>query len=39
LAERYGYAVTFAGIGDADPELGAPTQLARFERAAAEAIA
>lgn len=36
-AERFGYTVTFLPIGDVDPELGAPTQLARFERAQAEA--
>jgi 3' terminal RNA ribose 2'-O-methyltransferase Hen1 len=32
VAERFGYQVTFDGIGPEDPELGAPTQLARFER-------
>jgi small RNA 2'-O-methyltransferase len=31
VANRNGYAVTFGGIGDADSDLGAPTQTARFE--------
>jgi 3' terminal RNA ribose 2'-O-methyltransferase Hen1 len=30
VADRHGYSVTFAGIGAADPELGAPTQMAVF---------
>ena len=30
VARRNGYAVTFAGIGEADPELGSPTQMADF---------
>lgn len=30
VAARNGYAVRFAGIGEADPELGAPTQTATF---------
>lgn len=30
VAERFGYAVRFEGIGEADPELGAPTQMAVF---------
>lgn len=33
VAERYGYVVDVGGIGDADPELGAPSQLAVFTRA------
>ena len=37
-AERFGYAVNFVGIGELDPELGAPTQLARFERLMPEAV-
>lgn len=32
VAERRGYRVRFAGIGEADPALGAPTQMAVFER-------
>ena len=32
VAERYGYAVRFTGIGEADPGLGSPTQMAVFER-------
>jgi 3' terminal RNA ribose 2'-O-methyltransferase Hen1 len=31
IAERYGYTVTFSGIGDVDPVVGTPTQMARFE--------
>lgn len=30
VAGRNGYSVRFAGIGEADPELGAPTQTATF---------
>jgi 3' terminal RNA ribose 2'-O-methyltransferase Hen1 len=30
IAERHGYSVRFAGIGDADASLGAPTQMAVF---------
>ncbi|SDD05572.1 3' terminal RNA ribose 2'-O-methyltransferase Hen1 [Nocardioides lianchengensis] len=33
VAERNGYDVELRGIGDPDPELGAPTQLAVFRRA------
>lgn len=29
---RHGYAVAFAGIGEPDPELGAPTQMGVFTR-------
>jgi 3' terminal RNA ribose 2'-O-methyltransferase Hen1 len=33
-AATYGYTVTFTGVGESDPELGYPTQLATFERSA-----
>jgi 3' terminal RNA ribose 2'-O-methyltransferase Hen1 len=33
-ANRFGYAVRFAPIGELDAELGAPTQMAVFERGA-----
>jgi 3' terminal RNA ribose 2'-O-methyltransferase Hen1 len=32
VAERFGYAVRFQGIGEADSELGSPSQMAIFER-------
>jgi hypothetical protein len=32
VAERCGYEVRLEGIGEADPELGAPTQMAVFTR-------
>ncbi len=32
VAQRHGYAVSFEGIGPADPELGSPTQMAVFTR-------
>ena len=32
VAARFGYAVTFEGIGTEDPEVGAPTQMAVFKR-------
>ncbi|MEL4356483.1 MULTISPECIES: 3' terminal RNA ribose 2'-O-methyltransferase Hen1 [unclassified Luteococcus] len=32
VAQAYGYRVTLGGIGDDDPELGPPTQLAVFTR-------
>jgi 3' terminal RNA ribose 2'-O-methyltransferase Hen1 len=32
VADRFGYAVRFQGIGEADPELGPPSQMAIFER-------
>jgi len=32
VAERRGYGVTYAGVGDEDAELGHPTQLAVFAR-------
>lgn len=35
LAEQHGYGVRFEPIGETDPELGAPTQMAVFEREAA----
>jgi len=34
VAERHGYGVYFCDIGEVDPELGASTQMAMFERAA-----
>ena len=39
VAGRHGYAVTLSGIGDDDPEVGPPTQMAVFTRADAEAAA
>ncbi|HEY8470776.1 MAG TPA: 3' terminal RNA ribose 2'-O-methyltransferase Hen1 [Longimicrobiales bacterium] len=32
VAERFGYAVRFLPVGPEDPELGAPTQMAVFDR-------
>ena len=32
VAERHGYGVRFEGIGEIDPEFGAPSQMAIFER-------
>jgi hypothetical protein len=32
VAERHGYAVAISGIGEADPALGAPSQMAVFRR-------
>jgi 3' terminal RNA ribose 2'-O-methyltransferase Hen1 len=32
VAREYGYSVAYAPVGDEDPEVGAPTQLARFTR-------
>ncbi|MFF3859236.1 3' terminal RNA ribose 2'-O-methyltransferase Hen1 [Streptomyces sp. NPDC002209] len=32
VAERYGYAAEFAPVGDDDPEVGPPTQMAVFTR-------
>ena len=32
VAERYGYTVRTEGLGETDPELGAPSQMAVFER-------
>jgi hypothetical protein len=34
IAGRFGYAVRFEPIGEADPELGPPSQMAIFERGA-----
>jgi 3' terminal RNA ribose 2'-O-methyltransferase Hen1 len=34
VASQYGYRLRFAGVGDDDPEVGAPTQLATFTREA-----
>lgn len=34
VAERHGYAVEFRGVGEADDDLGTPTQLALFTREA-----
>jgi hypothetical protein len=31
-AGRYGYRVRIAGVGDADPEAGTPTQMGVFDR-------
>ncbi|MFF3644461.1 3' terminal RNA ribose 2'-O-methyltransferase Hen1 [Streptomyces sp. NPDC002564] len=33
VAERHGYGVEFAPVGDDDPEVGPPTQMALFTRA------
>ncbi|BCJ65346.1 3' terminal RNA ribose 2'-O-methyltransferase Hen1 [Polymorphospora rubra] len=33
VAGRYGYTVGFTGVGDDDPQVGTPTQLALFTRA------
>jgi 3' terminal RNA ribose 2'-O-methyltransferase Hen1 len=35
VAERHGYRVRFEPVGEVDPELGAPTQMAVFEQEAA----
>jgi 3' terminal RNA ribose 2'-O-methyltransferase Hen1 len=32
VATRYGYQVSLGGVGESDPEVGAPSQLAVFER-------
>ena len=34
LATEHGYAVRYLGVGDDDPEVGPPTQVAVFRRAA-----
>lgn len=34
VAERHGYGVEYEGIGEHDPDLGAPTQMAVFRRVA-----
>jgi 3' terminal RNA ribose 2'-O-methyltransferase Hen1 len=36
VAAGYGYTVTISGVGDDDPEVGAPTQLAVFTRSTDE---
>jgi 3' terminal RNA ribose 2'-O-methyltransferase Hen1 len=38
-ADRYGYAVRLLGVGDEDPEVGTPTQMAVFTRGAAAEVA
>ncbi len=32
VAARFGYTVSLRGVGDDDPELGTPTQLALFTK-------
>ena len=32
VAERFGYSVRFLAVGDADPVVGSPTQMAVFNR-------
>ncbi len=39
VGERHGYAVRLLGVGDDDPEVGSPSQLAVFTRGAAEVAA
>ncbi|GAA4765134.1 MULTISPECIES: 3' terminal RNA ribose 2'-O-methyltransferase Hen1 [Streptomyces] len=39
VAERHGYRVRFAPVGPDDPEVGPPTQMAVFERTAADGTA
>ncbi|NGN64954.1 3' terminal RNA ribose 2'-O-methyltransferase Hen1 [Streptomyces sp. A7024] len=36
VAARHGYAVTYAPVGDDDPEVGPPTQMAVFRKTASE---
>lgn len=38
-ADRYGYAARLLGVGDEDPEVGPPTQMAVFTRGAAAGVA
>ncbi|WP_448642302.1 3' terminal RNA ribose 2'-O-methyltransferase Hen1 [Geodermatophilus sp. URMC 63] len=38
VGERHGYAVRLLGVGDEDPDVGPPTQLAVFTRGAAEVV-
>jgi len=38
VGETYGYAVRFLPVGTDDPEVGAPTQMAVFSKAPAEAV-
>jgi 3' terminal RNA ribose 2'-O-methyltransferase Hen1 len=39
IADRYGYAVRLLGVGDEDPDVGTPTQMAVFTRGAAADVA
>ncbi len=39
VGERHGYAVRLLGVGDDDPEVGPPTQMAVFTRTGQEAAA
>jgi 3' terminal RNA ribose 2'-O-methyltransferase Hen1 len=39
VGERHGYSVRLLGVGDEDPDVGSPTQLAVFTRRAAEVAA
>ncbi len=39
VGDRYGYAVGLVGVGDEDPDVGTPTQMAVFTRRAAEGAA
>ncbi|MBM7804951.1 3' terminal RNA ribose 2'-O-methyltransferase Hen1 [Geodermatophilus bullaregiensis] len=39
VGERYGYTVRLLGVGDDDPEVGRPSQMAVFTRGAAEVAA
>jgi hypothetical protein len=34
VADRFGYAVEYRAVGDSDAQVGAPTQMAVFTRAA-----
>ncbi|MEP6560897.1 MAG: 3' terminal RNA ribose 2'-O-methyltransferase Hen1 [Nakamurella sp.] len=38
VAAEYGYQLRFSGVGDFDPELGAPTQMAIFSRSDASPV-
>jgi 3' terminal RNA ribose 2'-O-methyltransferase Hen1 len=39
VGDRYGYAVRLLGVGDEDPDVGTPTQMAVFTRGAATEVA
>jgi len=39
VGERHGYAVRLLGVGDEDPDVGMPTQMAVFTRGAATEVA
>ncbi len=39
VGDRHGYAVRLLGVGDEDPDLGAPSQMAVFTRRSAEVAA